>query len=73
MKLESKGPAFYRQRRVGLYGQLFDVIKLRSMREDAEVGGKAVWAQKDDPRVTRVGRFIRKTPDRRAAAGLDAC
>jgi len=60
VKLESKGPAFYRQRRVGLYGETFEVIKLRSMRTDAEVGGKAVWAQKDDPRLTRVGAFIRK-------------
>ncbi len=60
VKLESRGPAFYRQRRVGLYGETFEVIKLRSMRIDAEVGGKAVWAQKDDPRVTRIGAFIRK-------------
>jgi sugar transferase (PEP-CTERM system associated) len=60
VKLESRGPVFYRQRRVGLYGQTFDVVKIRSMRVDAEVGGKAVWAQRDDPRVTRVGRLIRK-------------
>ncbi len=60
VKLESRGPAFFRQRRIGLYGQPFELVKLRSMRNDAEVGGKAVWAQKDDPRVTRVGRVIRK-------------
>ena len=59
VKLESKGPAFYRQSRVGLFGQRFDVIKLRSMRTDAEVAG-AQWASENDPRVTRIGRFIRK-------------
>jgi sugar transferase (PEP-CTERM system associated) len=60
VKLDSKGPAFFRQTRVGLFGQTFDVIKLRSMRTDAEAGG-AQWAQKDDPRVTRLGKFIRLT------------
>jgi sugar transferase (PEP-CTERM system associated) len=60
VKLESAGPAFFRQKRVGLYGVPFEILKIRSMRQDAEVGGKAVWAQKDDPRVTRVGSIIRK-------------
>ncbi len=60
VKFDSKGPAFFRQRRVGLYGSEFELIKLRSMRTDAEASG-AVWAQKDDPRVTRIGRFIRLT------------
>ena len=60
VKLESEGPAFYRQRRVGLFGEGFDIVKLRSMRVDAEVGGRAVWAAEHDPRITRIGRFIRR-------------
>jgi sugar transferase (PEP-CTERM system associated) len=60
IKLESKGPVFYRQRRVGLFNDGFDILKLRSMRQDAEAPGQAVWAAEDDPRITRVGRFIRK-------------
>ena len=59
VKLDSKGPAFYRQTRVGLYGAPFDIIKLRSMRTDAEING-AQFAQENDPRITRLGRFIRK-------------
>lgn len=60
VKLDSKGPAFYRQLRVGLYGQEFWIMKLRTMRTDAEVDGRAVWAEKDDPRVTRLGYWLRK-------------
>lgn len=60
VKLESRGPAFYRQQRVGRYGVPFNVIKLRSMRQDAEAEGKAIWAAEDDPRITRIGWFIRK-------------
>ena len=59
VKLESRGPAFFRQQRVGLYGQKFTMLKLRSMCVDAEKDG-AKWAQKADPRVTRVGKLIRK-------------
>ena len=58
VKLDSRGPAFFRQTRIGLYGQPFTVLKLRSMRVDAEAGG-AKWAERDDPRITRIGRFIR--------------
>ena len=60
IKLESRGPVFYRQERVGLNGKAFEVIKFRSMRTDAEKDGKPRWATVNDDRVTRVGRFIRR-------------
>ena len=60
VKLSSKGPVFFRQRRVGMGGRDFDVIKFRTMFTDAEAGG-AKWATKNDPRVTKVGMFLRKT------------
>ncbi|HTS60659.1 MAG TPA: sugar transferase [Candidatus Acidoferrales bacterium] len=60
VKLSSPGPVLYRQLRVGLDGALFTLYKFRSMRSDAEAETGAVWAQKDDPRVTRVGRVIRR-------------
>ena len=61
IKLTSRGPVFYRQERVGYMGKPFDMIKLRSMRQDAEAKTGPTWAQKDDPRVTPVGRFMRRT------------
>ena len=61
IKLDSHGPVFFRQERVGQNGRLFTLIKFRSMREDAEVLSGAVWAAADDHRVTRVGRLLRKT------------
>ncbi|MES2088797.1 MAG: TIGR03013 family XrtA/PEP-CTERM system glycosyltransferase [Pseudomonadota bacterium] len=61
IKLESEGPVIYRQERVGLGGKGFMCLKFRSMRTDAEKDGVAVWAKKNDSRVTRVGAFIRKT------------
>jgi sugar transferase (PEP-CTERM system associated) len=58
--LESGFPFFYRQERVGECGQVFQVLKFRSMRQNAEQGGTPQWAQQNDSRVTRVGRVIRK-------------
>ncbi|MBU2658800.1 sugar transferase [Bacillus cabrialesii] len=58
--LETPGPAIYTQERVGKGGKPFKLYKLRSMKIDAEKSG-AVWAQKQDPRVTRIGAFIRRT------------
>ena len=60
VKLSSKGPLFFRQPRVGMGGRIFEVVKFRTMYTDAESGG-AKWATKDDPRVTKVGMFLRKT------------
>jgi len=60
VKLESPGPMLYHQVRVGLNGRHFRIYKFRSMRQDAEKNG-AVWAQKNDARVTKVGAFIRNT------------
>lgn len=60
IKLDSKGPVLYRQERVGLNGKIFEVIKFRSMRSDAEKDGKPVWATTDDDRTTRIGKVIRK-------------
>lgn len=61
VRLDSPGPILYHQLRVGLNGKTFRIYKFRSMRQDAEAGGKAMWAQKNDSRVTRVGAFIRNT------------
>lgn len=60
IKLESRGPVLYRQERVGRNGRLFTLAKFRSMRQDAEARSGPVWAGADDPRITRVGRWLRK-------------
>jgi len=61
IKLTSKGPIIYRQKRVGENGRIFRIYKLRTMRIDAEKGTGAVWAKKNDPRVTPFGKLLRKT------------
>lgn len=60
IKLTSQGPVFFRQKRLGKAGMIFDIYKLRTMKVDAEKGTGAVWAKENDPRVTSVGRVLRK-------------
>lgn len=70
IKLDSKGPVFYKQKRIGLYGKEFEMYKFRSMRQDADKEfekikklnetNELMFKVKDDPRITRVGKFIRK-------------
>lgn len=60
IKIESKGPVFFLQERVGMLGKVFKIVKFRSMYHNAEKKTGPVWSTKDDPRITKVGKFIRK-------------
>ncbi|MBE0557053.1 MAG: sugar transferase [Proteobacteria bacterium] len=60
IRLDSRGPIFYRQERVGRNGSIFNMLKFRSMVADAEQKSGPVWAEKNDPRVTRIGKIIRR-------------
>ncbi len=60
VRLTSKGPAIFRQERVGLYGRLFTMFKFRTMYQDAEQRSGPVWAKENDPRITPVGYWLRK-------------
>jgi lipopolysaccharide/colanic/teichoic acid biosynthesis glycosyltransferase len=60
IRLETRGSPFYRQRRVGKDGRVFDLYKLRTMREGSDPVGIGTPVERDDPRVTRVGRFLRR-------------
>ena len=59
IKLDSSGPVFFRQQRIGQGERLFTLIKFRTMRRDAEAASGAVWSQENDPRITRLGKFLR--------------
>lgn len=60
IKIDSPGPALFKQERVGENGRIFNIYKFRSMRNDAEGHTGPIWARENDPRITRVGRHIRK-------------
>jgi exopolysaccharide biosynthesis polyprenyl glycosylphosphotransferase len=60
IRLDSKGPVFYTQTRVGKAGRVFKVVKFRTMRQDAEAAGPQ-WAGDNDPRITRIGKFLRSS------------
>ena len=60
IKIDSTGKVFFRQERCGINGSIFKILKFRSMRKDAEKHTGPVWSQKDDPRITKVGKFIRR-------------
>lgn len=61
IKLDSKGPVLYKQKRVGRAGQTFYCFKFRTMRQDAEADTGPTWAGDDDPRITRIGKFLRSS------------
>jgi sugar transferase (PEP-CTERM system associated) len=61
IKLDSQGPILYRQKRVGRAGHVFNCYKFRTMRQDAEADTGPTWAGDDDPRITRIGKFLRST------------
>lgn len=61
VKIDSKGPVFFKQQRIGKNGRVFKMIKFRSMVVNAQNSGTGVYSFGDDPRITKVGRFIRKT------------
>src|SRR6185295_10654971 len=60
IKLTSPGPVLFRQVRIGQHGQRFTMLKFRSMRVDAEPEGRARWTREQDPRITAVGRILRR-------------
>src|SRR5580704_3147300 len=61
IKLTSSGPLLYRQKRVGLRGRVFDCLKFRTMRADAEADSGPTWASDEDPRITTIGKFLRRS------------